>query len=157
RIVDGVVEAGAAAKIVLDNATIMQGLVSVMAGGEISTAVGTADRIDTANGPTHNTTVPSIVNAGKVLVSDNSSLTLASPFDIDNAGIIELASTGNTTLLEFNQALAVLSGGGSVILDGRKGVVVPKEGAGAAASKGAEDIIDGVTGPGFATVNLENH
>ena len=155
RIVDGLVEAGAASEILLDNATILQGFVSVLAGGEISTAVGTADRIDTANGSTHNTTVASIVNAGKMLVSDDSSLTLASPFDIENAGAIELASTDNETLLDFNQPFAILSGGGSVILDGGTGVV-PKEKISAAASKGAEDIIDGEAGPGFATVNLEN-
>ena len=154
RILDGVVQAGASSKILLDNATILHGLVSVLSGGEMSTAVGTSNRIDTSNGPTHNTTVPSIVNAGKVLVSDDSSLTLASPFDIENAGTIELASTSGETLLAFNQPFAILSGGGSVILDGRIGL--PQERMGAAVGKTAEDVIDGVAGPGFATVSLEN-
>ena len=154
RIVDGLIEVGASSKILLDNATILHGFVSVLGGGEMSTAVGSSNRIDTANGPTHNTTVPSIVNDGKVLVSDDSSLTLASPFDIDNAGTIELASTSGETLLAFNQPFAILSGGGNVILDGRIGV--PQERMGAPVGKGAEDIIDGVAGPGFATVSLEN-
>jgi hypothetical protein len=147
--VDGLILAGAGSEILLADATILEGFVSVQAGGEIETVSGTADRIDTSNG-TRNTAQPTIINDGKILINDNSSLTLASPFDIENTGTIELASTGNATELEFNQPQAILSGGGDVILDG--GQSIPgKKGV-----SPSEDIIDGLPGAGFATVSLEN-
>jgi hypothetical protein len=150
RIVDGLIFAGAGSEILLQDATILEGFVSVEAGGEIETVSGTDNRIDTSNAPTHNTTQPTIVNAGKILINDDSSLTLASPFDIVNAGTIELDSTGNQTRLEFNQPFAILLGGGDVILDG--GQSIP----GTKGFTPAQDIIDGLPGPGFATVSLEN-
>jgi FecR protein len=147
--VDGLILAGAGSEILLADATILEGLVSVQAGGEIETVSGTADRIDTSNG-TRNTAQPTIINDGKILINDNSSLTLASPFDIENIGTIELASTGNATELEFNQPQAILSGGGDVILDG--GQSIP----GRKGTTPSQDIIDGLPGSGFATVSLEN-
>ncbi|SDP50916.1 Ig-like domain-containing protein [Afipia sp. GAS231] len=150
KTVDGLIEAAAGSEILLENGTILQGLFSIDAGGKLETVSGTVNRIDTSNG-TRNTTTPSLVNNGTVVVNDDSSLTLVSPFDIENAGTIELASTGDKTLLLFNQPFAILSGGGNVILDGDKG---SKEGD--EEVKGAQDIIGGVAGPGFKTTNLEN-
>ncbi|WP_213737477.1 autotransporter-associated beta strand repeat-containing protein [Bradyrhizobium sp. dw_411] len=149
QIADGLVLAGANSEILLADATILEGFVSVQAGGEIETVAGTGNRIDTTNG-TRNTAQPTIVNAGKILINDDSSLTLASPFDIDNAGTIELASIGNATELDFNQPQAILSGGGDIILDG--GQTIP----GKKGLSPAQDIIDGLPGAGFATVSLEN-
>src|SRR4029077_15237583 len=60
-IVDGLVFAGRGSEIVLENATILEGLVEVAVGGLVDTVSGTTNRIDTSNGPTHNTTQPSIV------------------------------------------------------------------------------------------------
>ena len=59
NITDGTVFVGDQSKLVLDNASILQGMVHVGAGGEIDTISGTNNTINTANGPTHNTTVPS--------------------------------------------------------------------------------------------------
>jgi hypothetical protein len=131
---DGLVLAGAGSEILLQDASILEGFVSVQAGGEIETVSGTDDLIDTSGGQAQ----PTLVNAGKLLISDNSTLTLGGPLDIVNAGTIELASTGDKTLLEFNQPLTVLSGGGDVLLDG---------------GLGTQDIIDGQPG---ATAILEN-
>ena len=150
KTVDGLIEAAAGSEILLENGTILQGLFSVDTGGKLETVTGTVNRIDTSNG-TRNTTTPSLVNNGTVVVNDDSSLTLVSPFDIENTGTIELASTGDKTLLLFNQPFAILSGGGNVVLDGDKG---GKEGD--EEVKGAQDIIGGVAGPGFKTTNLEN-
>ena len=87
-------------KLVLDNASILQGIVHVGCGGEIDTISGTNNTINTANGPTHNTTVPSLIidEGGSVAVNDNSSLALASPYNIENNGTIELKSTGHDTI-----------------------------------------------------------
>jgi hypothetical protein len=162
NIVDGLLLAGARSEILLQNATILEGFVSVEAGGEIDTVSGTTNRIDTTNG-TRNATQPSIVNAGRILINDNATLILASPFDIDNSGTIELGSTGKTTLLEFNQPHAVLSGGGNVLLDGGQESSLPRnalnnlegEGGGEGITP-SQDIIDGLPGSGFATALLEN-
>ena len=152
--VAGLVLAGAGSEILQRNATILEGLVSVEAGGLIESAAGTANRIDTSGGPTSGTVQPSIVNAGRILVDDNSALTLASRFGIFNAGTIELASTGNRTWLEFNQPSAILSGGGNLILDGGQSSAQGEEGDEGITP--SQDIIDGLPGAGFATLGLEN-
>jgi FecR protein len=142
NITDGKVFVGDRSQLVLDNASIMQGIVHVGCGGEIETISGTNNTINTANGPTHNTTVPSLIidEGGSVVVNDNSSLVLASPYNIENNGTIELKSTGHATILYFSQPNAVLAGDGNIVLDG---------------SSGSQDIIAGLPGQGFAT-NLDN-
>jgi hypothetical protein len=143
NITDGTVFVGDQSKLVLDHASILQGIVHVGAGGEIDTVSGTSNTINTANGPTHNTTVPSLIidKGGSVVANDNSSLALASPYNIENNGTIELKSIGHATILYFSQPDAVLAGDGNIVLDG---------------SSGSRDIIAGLPGPGFATVNLDN-
>ncbi len=90
--VDGHVEAAGGSYIDLDGATILQGFVTVDGGGTIETVSGTSNEIETANGPTHNTGIGTItIDAnGTVLINDDSSLVLASPYDIENSGKIEL-------------------------------------------------------------------
>jgi FecR protein len=143
NITDGTIFVGSASQVVLDNASIMQGIVHIGCGGEIETASGTNNTINTANGPTHNTTVPSLIidRDGSVVVNDNSSLALASPYDIENNGTIELKSTGHAAILYFNQPDPILAGDGKIVLDG---------------GNGSQDIIAGLTGQGFDTVNLDN-
>ena len=83
-----------------------------------------------------------IIDAGGIVnVVDNSSLALASPFDIENNGTIDLASTGNKTILYFNQPFPILAGNGTIFLEG---------------GAGAQDIVAGLAGDGFTTVNLDN-
>src|SRR6185437_979414 len=164
-IVDGIIEAAAGSEILLSNATILKGFVTVSVGGEIETLSGTSNLIDTSNG-SHNATQPTIINdfGGLVLVDDNSSLTLGSSFDIENAGTIEVDSTGDKTELLFTEPLARLSGGGDVILEGAAVIEPPpepllareSEGVGFGGSRLAQNIIDGATGPGLSTVTLEN-
>ena len=115
----------------------------VGAGGEIDTVSGTNNTINTANGPTHNTTVPSLIidEGGSVVVNDNSSLALASPCNIENNGTIELKSSGHAAILYFNQSDPILAGDGKIVLDG---------------GNGSQDILAGRPGQGFATVNLDN-
>ena len=114
----------------------MQGIVHVGSGGEIDTVSGTNNTINTANGPTHNTTVPSLIidERGSVVVNDSSSLALASPYKIENNGTIELKSTGHVTILYFDQPIAVLAGDGKIVLDG---------------GSGSQDIIAGLPRPGL--------
>ena len=141
NIVDGRIDVGAGAHLVLNNGAILQGIVQVDAGGEIDTVSGTANTINTANGPSHNTTVPSIINDGVVDIVDNSSLTLVNPHNIENRGTVELGSTGDKTFLYFNQPFAILSGGGGIVLEG---------------GEGSQDIIaaiPGQIGQGFLTVS----
>ena len=102
---------------------------------------GSANTINTANGPTHNTSTVTISNAGTMVVNDKSSLTLVSPYNIQNSGEIELASTTDKTFLYFNQPDPILSGGGDIILEG---------------GTGSKDIIAGLLGSGFTTVTLDN-
>ncbi len=139
--VDGYIEASADSQIQLDDATILKGFVSVAAGAELETVSGSSNAIETANGPAHNTGVATITNAGTVLIDDNSSLALQSPYDIENTGKIELDSTAHQTFLYFNQPYPILSGGGSIVLEG---------------GAGSKDIIDGLPGQGFTTVALDN-
>jgi hypothetical protein len=143
NITNGTVFVGDQSKLVLDNGSIMQGIVHVGCGGEIDTVGGTNNTINTANGPTHNTTGPSLIidEGGSVVVNDNSSLALASPYDIENKGTVELKSTGHGAILYFNQSDAILAGAGKIVLDG---------------GNGSPDIIAGLTGQGFDTVNLDN-
>jgi hypothetical protein len=141
HIVDGKIDIGNGAHLFLNNGSILQGIVQVDAGGEIDTVSGTANTINTANGPTHNTTTPSITNNGIVNIADNSSLALATPFNIENNGRIELASTGHKAILYFNQPFPILAGNGTIFLKG---------------GPGAQDIIAGLAGDGFSTVNLDN-
>jgi hypothetical protein len=148
NIVDGTIFVGSTSEdsvshLVLDNGAILQGIVHVGAGGEIDTVSGTANTIDTANGPSHNTTMPSLTidAGGAIVIVDNSSLALASPFDIENNGRIDLASTGHQTILYFNQPFPILAGNGTIFLEG---------------GPGAQDIIAGLTGDGFNTVTLDN-
>ena len=75
-----------------------------------------------------------------MVVNDNNPLMLASPYNIENAGDIELVSTGHETFLYFNQPDPILSGTGNIVLEG---------------GKGSQDIVAGITGQGFATVNLD--
>jgi hypothetical protein len=142
-ITDGAVLVDAQSKLVLENASILQGIVHVGTGGEIDTVSGTNNTINTANGPTHNTTVPSLIidEGGSIVVNDNSSLTLASPYNVENDGTIELKSTSHATILYFNQPDPILAGDGKIVLDG---------------GAGSQDIIAGLTGQGFDTVNLDN-
>ncbi len=100
----------------LDNATILQGFVSIAAGAKMDTVGGSANEIETANGPTHNTSVATIVNAGKLAVGDNRTLNLASPGAIDNAGTIELNSTGDKTAFYIDQGFARINGSGKIDL-----------------------------------------
>ncbi len=126
--VDGHIEALAGSQIDLDNAAILQGFVSVAAGGKIETVSGTANEIETANGPTHNTNMATITTAGAsagngagiLAVSDDSSLMLASPDAINNVGTIELNAAGNAagdaTTLYVDQGSAGIDGGGQITL-----------------------------------------
>ena len=141
---DGTVLVDAHSKLVLDNASILQGVVHVGPGGEIDTVSGTNNTINSANGPTHNATVPSLIidERGSVIVNDSSSLALASSCKVENNGTIELKSTGHVTILYFDQLDAVLAGGGKIVLDG---------------GSGSQDIIAGLPGQDFATINLDNH
>ena len=116
-IVDGIIEAAAGSQLLLSDATILKGFVTVAVGGEIQTLSGPSNLIDTANG-SHNAAQFTLINDGLVLVNDNSSLTLGSSFKIGNAGTIELDSTGDNTALLFTEPLAVLAGGGDIILEG---------------------------------------
>ncbi len=111
----GIVEVAAGSQITLDNATILHGSVTIAASGEMQTASGTTNTIDTAEGQ-DNLSTPTLINAGTLLVNDNSSLTLASPDAIDNSGTITLSSTGDATYLYFDQADAGINGGGHIIL-----------------------------------------
>jgi hypothetical protein len=142
-IIDGTIFVGSGGHIQLNNGSILQGIVHVGAGGEIDTVSGTSNTIDTANGPTHNTTVPSIIidETGVIVVNDNSSLALASPHNIENNGTIFLDSTGHNAILYFNQPFPILAGDGNIILEG---------------GTGSQDIIAGLRGDGFTTVNLDN-
>jgi hypothetical protein len=140
-IIDGIIETSDSTGILLDNATILGGFVSNAVAGGIATVSGTANEIDTANGPTHNTNLPTITNDGSIAVANNSSLTLVSPYAIVNDGHIELGSSGDKTYLYFSQPSAVLSGYGFILMDG-----LPSP----------QDIIAGITGQGFTTVNLDN-
>ena len=81
----------------------------------MQTTSGTANTIDTAEGQ-NNLITPTLINAGTLLINDNSSLTLASPYAIDNSGTIQLSSTGDATYLYFDQADAGINGGGHIIL-----------------------------------------
>jgi len=86
----------------------------------------------------------SVTNDNAIVVNDSGSLTLVSIQNIENVGTIELNSTGDKTFLYFNQAHAILSGGGNIVLEG---------------GKGSQDIIaaiPGQIGQGFTTVTLEN-
>src|SRR6185437_5330275 len=143
-ITDGIVLVDAQSRLVLENASILQGIVHVGSGGEIDTVSGTNNTISTANGPTHNATVPSLIidEGGSIVVNDGSSLALASSYNIENSGTIELKSTGHATILYFNQSDAVLGGGGKIVLD---------------RGSGSQDIIAGLPGQDFATINLDNH
>jgi hypothetical protein len=143
NITDGTMFVGDQSKLVLDNAAILEGIVHVVTGGEINTLSGTNNTINTANGPTHTTTVPSLTidEGGSVIVNDNSSLAMGSPHNIENNGTIELKSTGHATILYFSQPDAVLAGHGNIVLDG---------------GSGSQDIIAGLPGQGFATINLDN-
>ena len=111
----GVVEVAAGSQITLDNATILHGSVTIASGGEMQTTSGTANTIDTAEGQ-DNLSTPTLINAGTLLINDDSSLTLASPYAIDNSGTIQLSSTGGATYLYFDQADAGINGGGHIIL-----------------------------------------
>ena len=53
NVTDGTVFVGDQSKLVLDDASIMQGIVHVGAGGQLETVSGTNNAINTANGPTH--------------------------------------------------------------------------------------------------------
>ena len=123
NITDGTVFVGDQSKLVLDNASIFQGFVHVGAGGEIDTVSGTNNTINTANGPTHNTTVPSLIidEGGSVVVNDNSSLAFASPCNIENNGTIELNRPVMPRILYFNQSDPILAGDGKIVLDGGNG------------------------------------
>ncbi len=111
----GVVEVAAGSQITLDNATILHGSVTIASGGEMQTTSGTANTIDTAEGQ-DNLATPTLINAGTLLINDDSSLILASPYAIDNSGTIQLSSTGGATDLYFDQADAGINGGGHIIL-----------------------------------------
>jgi FecR protein len=143
NITDGTVFVGDQSKLLLDNASILLGIVQVGAAGEVDTVSGTSNTINTANGPTHNATVPSLIidEGGSVVVNDHSSLALASPHNIENNGTIELKSIGHATILYFNQPDPTLAGHGHIVLDG---------------GADSQDIITGLTGQGFVTVNLDN-
>ena len=141
NILDGQIQVGAHSEITLDNATILHGFFTVLANGEVATVSGSANVINTSNGPTHNTSTVTISNAGTMVVNDNSSLTLVSPYNIQNSGAIELFSTTDKTFLYFNQPDPILSGKGDIILEG---------------GAGSQDIIAGLPGLGFTTVALEN-
>ncbi len=110
-------------RITLDNATILNGFVSIDSGGEMLTANRASNTIDTADGQDNLSTV-TLSNAGELLVGDNSSLTLASPDAIDNSGTIKLDSTGHVTRLVFDQPDAGIDGGGQIVLsDNIKNVI----------------------------------
>ncbi len=111
----GVVEVAAGSQITLDNATILHGSVTITPAGEMQTTSGTANTIDAAEGQ-DNLATPTLINAGTLLINDDSSLILASPYAIDNSGTIQLSSTGGATDLDFGQADAGINGGGHIIL-----------------------------------------
>ena len=111
----GVVEALNSGEIVLQNATILEGSVSIQSGGELATVSGSANLIDTADGQ-NNLNVVTFSNAGTLAVTDNSSLELISPDTISNSGTIQLNSTGHATTLSFDQPFAGINGGGQIVL-----------------------------------------
>ncbi len=127
-------------QIELDNATILHGFVSIASGGKIVTADGSNNKIETAIGSDNQSTV-TIDNAGTISVSDGSSLALASPYNIENSGTIELNSIADQTFLYFDQPAPILSGLGNITLEG---------------GQGSQDIIAGLIGQGYTTVLLDN-
>jgi hypothetical protein len=113
NITEGTAYVGDSSKLVLDNGSILRGIVHVGCGGEIETVSGTNNTINTGNGPTHNTTVSSLIidEGGSIVVNDNSSLALASPCNIENNGTIDL----NGGILHV---LGNVAGEGSVAISG---------------------------------------
>ncbi len=111
----GVVSALNDGEIVLQNATILEGSVTVQSGGELATVSGSANLIDTADGQ-NDLNVVTLSNAGTLAVTDNSSLELVSPDTISNSGTIQLNSTGHETTLTFDQPFAGIDGGGQIVL-----------------------------------------
>ena len=107
--IDGSIEALSGSHIDLSGATILQGFVTVASGGEIDTVAGTQNEIETANGPSHNVNVATIVNDGTLTIS-SARATLASPDAIENTASIELNAAGNNasdaTYLYFDQGFA---------------------------------------------------
>ena len=83
----------------------MNGFVSIASGGEMLTANGTSNTIETADGLDNLSTV-TISNAGELLVGDNNSLTLASPDAIENTGTINLRFDRRRHSLIFDQRFA---------------------------------------------------
>ena len=111
----GVVEALSGGQIVLENGVILAGSVTIASGATLATVVGSSNEIDTANGQ-DNLNVVTLSNAGTIAISDNSSLMLASPDAISNAGTIQLNSTGDATTLYIAQPFAGINGGGQITL-----------------------------------------
>ena len=111
----GIVEALNNGEIVLQNATILEGSITIQSGGELATVSGSANLIDTADGQ-NNLNVVTLSNAGTLAVTDNSSLELVSPDTISNSGTIQLNSTGHATTLSFDQPFAGINGGGQIVL-----------------------------------------
>ena len=111
----GLLKVEAGALVDLSGVAIQHGKVSILVGGEIDTVAGTSNSIETANGQ-DNLSVVSFDIAGVLAVADNSSLTVNSPFNIDNSGTIALNSTGHKTYLYIDQGFAGISGGGNIIL-----------------------------------------
>jgi FecR protein len=129
---DGVVFVGDQSRLALDNAALLNGIVHVGARGEIDTTSGTRNAVNASL---------TVDKCGFIVVSDNSSLALASPRGIDNNGTIELGSSGHATVLYFDQSHAILAGSGTIVLEG---------------GSGSQDIIAGLPSQGVTTVNLDN-
>ena len=126
----GVIEALSGGQIVLENAVIDAGSVTIASGATLATvsANGTTvptsiNEINTANGQDNLSTV-TLSNAGTIAISDNSSLALASPDTISNTGTIQLNSTGDATTLYIDQPFAGINGGGQIVLSNSAGNVI---------------------------------
>ena len=111
----GIVQVVSCSHLVLDDATILAGHVTVFQYGELDTVCGTCNEINTAHGDDNTDTV-TLSNAGIIAIADGSELALASPSTICNSGTIDLNATCDTTSLLFDQPFAGIDGGGAIVL-----------------------------------------
>lgn len=115
---DSIVVTGAGAHIDLDAGTLNATAVATNSGGKIDTIAGT----------TNNVINSSVSNAGSIVVTDQSTLSLDSL--IVNTGLFSIAGVKGTTTLEISGG-ATFSGGGLITLTDSLTNIVSSDGAGA--------------------------
>jgi hypothetical protein len=119
----GSITASGAGALLIDDATVTGGIISALAAGShidlgagqleqanISTVAGSM--IDTVTATTGNEIKGVISNAGSIVVTNNSQLTLSGP--VTNTGAISLNASSTATMLAINNV--VLTGHGKVTL-----------------------------------------